>query len=60
MLKVLMMYHKLINAKQNEGSLGNIENNVVIYLPDNGFSGREPIRGVIFGKTEEAEYSEVK
>ena len=55
MLKALMQYHKLINAKQNEGANGLNEANVVIYLPDNGYGGDTPIRGVRFGQPKQIE-----
>jgi hypothetical protein len=50
MIKALMMYHKLINAKQNDGANDLNEANVVIYLPDNGYGGDTPIKGVRFGQ----------
>jgi hypothetical protein len=55
MIKALMMYHKLINAKQNEGSNDNGEANVVIYLPDNGYGGGVPVKGVKFGQPKQIE-----
>ena len=60
MIKALMMYHKLINARQNDGSNNLTTNNVLFYLPDNGFNDDKPQTDVKFGKVEEAEFSELR
>jgi hypothetical protein len=54
-LKALMMYHKLINAKQNDGGWDNNEPQVIVYLPDNGYGGGTPLKGIRFGQPKQIE-----
>jgi hypothetical protein len=55
-LKILAQFHKLIMAKQNEDREDpNNQANVIIYLPDNGFGGDTPIKGVRFGQPKQIE-----